>query len=83
MTSLTITLPDEVAKLAEEQGLLSATAFETYILEKTRKAEDAVEYPPGFDMRLKGAVNPDAYGRGQILGDIESPIPVEWEAMKK
>ena len=82
MTSLTITLPDDVAKIAEAQGLLTTAAIEAYVLEKVKKNEDAIEYPRGFDLRLKGAVNPAAYRRGRILGDIISPIDLEWEVMK-
>jgi len=82
MTDLTITLSDEVARIAQAQGLLTTSALETYVLENAKVSEEAVEYPPGFDPRFIGAVNPAAYGRGKILGDIISPIDVEWEAMK-
>jgi len=82
MTSMTITISDDVAKIAQAQGLLTTAALEAYILEKASKREDVVDYPPGFDPRLKGAVNPAAYRRGQILGDIVLPINVEWETMQ-
>jgi hypothetical protein len=74
MTSLTITLPDDVAKVAQEQGLLTTAALEAYLLENAKKYDKPTEYPSGFDMRLKVTVNPSAYHRGQILGDIVSPI---------
>ena len=80
MTTLTITLPDEVAELALEKGLLSSVAIEAYVREKVKEYSEQGTYPPGFDHRLKGAVNPAAYRRGRILGDIVSPIDVEWEA---
>jgi hypothetical protein len=82
LTNLTITLPDDLAEIAQAQGLLTAAAFEAYVLEKSKASGDAVEYPPGFDPRLKGAVNPAVYRQGKILGDIVSPIDVEWEATK-
>ncbi|MCL1909104.1 MAG: hypothetical protein FWG12_07045 [Holophagaceae bacterium] len=83
MTNLTITISDDVAKIAQAQGLLTTVALEAYILEKAVKGADVVaDYPHGFDPRLKGAVNPAAYRRGQILGDILSPINQEWEAMQ-
>ena len=80
MTNLTITLSDDVARIAQAQGLLTTAAIEAYVLEKASKTEETAEYPPGFDQRLKGAVNPAAYRRGKILGDIVSPMPVKWEA---
>jgi len=78
MTNLTITLPDDLAEIAKAQGLLTTAAFEAYILEKAKAIGDTAEYPPGFDPRLKGAVNPAAYRQGRILGDIVSPINVAW-----
>ena len=93
MATLTITLPDEMAKIAEERGLLSPPAFEAYVrgqlreIEEARlrkdKQEDGIDEESfDFDPVKKGFVNPAAYGRGWIVGDIESPIDVEWEAMK-
>ena len=94
MTNLTITLPDDVAKLAEEKGLLSPAIFEAFVRGLVREANEAhaneaaleVGEADGesleFDPCLKGFVHPDLYGRGQILGDIVSPIDVEWEALK-
>jgi hypothetical protein len=74
MTELTITLPEHLAVIAQEQGLLTTAALEAYVIEKAQKSGGAVDYPTGFDPRLKGAVNPAAFRRGRILGDIVSPI---------
>jgi hypothetical protein len=82
MTNLTITLSDDVAKIAQANGLLTTAALEAYVLEKAMKTEEAAEYPPGFDSRLIGAVCPSAYRRGQIIGDIVSPLNEKWEAMQ-
>jgi hypothetical protein len=43
-----------------------------------QKPTDA-EYPPDFDMRLKGGINPKLYGKGKILGDIIGPFHDIWE----
>jgi len=84
MTNLTITLPDDLAEIAQAQGLLSAKVLETYIRENTKALfDDKVEYPPDFDFRFKGIVNPALWRKGKILGDIVSPIDdAEWEAAK-
>jgi hypothetical protein len=82
MANLTITLPDDIAEIAQAQGLLTAAAFEAYILEKSGASGGDAEYPPGFDPRLRGAVNPAIYRQGRILGDIVSPVDAEWEAAK-
>jgi len=88
MTSLTITLPDDVAKLAEEKGLLSTVAITALVheaaLRETTNAsgEGNFPLPPGYEPWMKGKVSPELFGRGEILGDIVSPIDVEWEVMK-
>jgi hypothetical protein len=83
MTNLSITLPDDLAEIAQAQGLLSTKAIEAYIRENTKMLpDDNVEYPPDFDFRFKGIVNQALWRKGKILGDIISPINVEWEAMK-
>jgi len=82
MTNLTITLPDDLAEIAQAQGLLSTKALEAYIRGNAKISIDNSEYPPDFPPFLKGIVNPAAFRRGKILGDIISPIDVEWEAMK-
>ena len=84
MTTLTITLPDEVAKIAQEKGLLSPVAISELVREAAlrepvnggEKCDPAL--PPGFDPRLKGKVSPELYGRGKIIGDIVGPFFEEW-----
>jgi len=82
MTNLMITLPDDLAEVAQKQGLLAMPALENYIRQNAKADIDDLEYPPDFPPFLKGAVHPALYGKGKILGDIVSPIDVEWEAMK-
>ncbi len=74
MTTITITLPDELAKKAGEQGLLSSTAIESYVRNKLLEADaDAA-----FDPRLEGLVNPSAFRKGEINGDIVGPFHEAW-----
>ena len=80
MASLTVTLSDEMASIAEAKGLLTASALEAYVRGHISGDAGETEYPPGFDPCLKGAVNPAAFRRGQVLGDIISPIEAKWEA---
>ena len=82
MAILTIDLPDDLAAKIEAKGLLSPNALEAYVKGHLQEMEAREEYPPGFDHRLKGAVNPAAYRRGRILGDIISPIGAELESME-
>ncbi len=85
MTTITITLPDDLAQQAKEKGLLSSTAL-THIIGEAVKSgessscEDPAIYPPGFDPLLAGAVNPSAFNRGKIVGDVVSPLEMAWEA---
>jgi post-segregation antitoxin (ccd killing protein) len=72
MTTITITLPDDLAKQAKAKGLLSSTAL-TRLIGEAIHAED-------FDPRLRGAVNPLAFKRGRIVGDVVSPLGIAWEA---
>ena len=80
MTSLTITLPDDVAKAAEEKGLLSTGIIETLLREKIRETDGDVEYPPGFDPQLRGKASPELMGSVQYLGDIIAPLDLRWDA---
>ena len=48
MTELTITLPDNLAEIAQKQRLLAASALETYIRQNARANIDDLEYPPDF-----------------------------------
>ena len=78
MTSLTITLSDDLAKIAEEQGLLTTAALEAYVLEKVRTNGKPTNYPSGFDVRLQGAAAPELMGSVKYHGDIVGPFFEEW-----
>lgn len=85
MTTITITLPDDLAKQAEARGLLSSSALAHIIGEAIKSGDPAASEhtpasPSGLDPRLEGAVNPLAFGRGKIVGDIVSPLEIAWEA---
>lgn len=78
-----ITLPDDMAKKAEAEGLLSSTALSAIVYEALRGKQETQmeeEYPPDYDMRFKGAVSPKLWKKGRILGDIVEPLDVVWEA---
>ena len=79
MTNLTITLPDDLAKIAEEQGLLTTAALEAYVLEKAQKNGKSVDDPPGFDRRLRGKAAPELMGSVKYRGNIVGPFFDEWE----
>jgi len=70
MTNVTITMPDDLAEIAKEQGLLSTKALDTYVRGNAKVSIDSSEYPPDFPPFLRGIVNPAAFRRGKILGDI-------------
>ncbi len=83
MTTITITLPDDLAKRAEERGLLSPAAIESYV--RDRLEEEAMRDQTGrasaaadFDPCLEGLVNPAAFRRGKIIGDIIGPFHEAW-----
>lgn len=85
MTTITITLPDDLAQQAETKGLLSSSALAQMIGAAVRCGESGAPesssvYPPDFDSRLRGAVNPSAFKRGKIVGDVVSPLEIAWEA---
>ena len=67
MTTLTITLPDEVAELAKAKGLLSTAAIEAYVRGQIRESSGDGEFPPGFDPRLRGKASPELLGSVQYL----------------
>jgi hypothetical protein len=48
------------------------------VLEFSRETDDPV-YPPDFDPRLKGAVNPALRGSVKTMGDIIGPFHDVWE----
>lgn len=74
MTTVTITLPEDLVERAKAKGLLSSAAIEAYVREKLEKAD----IKGGFDPCLEGLVNPAAYRKGEILGDIIGPFHEEW-----
>lgn len=74
MTTVTITLPEDLVERAEAKGLLSSAAIEAYVREKLEKARGNDE----FDPCVEGLVNPAAYRKGEILGDIIGPFHEEW-----
>jgi hypothetical protein len=83
MTTITITLPEELAERAKAKGLLSPSAIEAYVREKLDQEEAGQESenqsdPGSFDPRLKRLVNPAAFRKGEILGDIIGPFHEEW-----
>lgn len=83
MTTITITLPEELAEQARAKGLLSSEAIEAYVREKLREAaapsqEDGMPADAAIVERLGGLVNPAAFRKGQIVGDIVGPFCEEW-----
>ena len=54
--------------------------MEAYVRENIWKDNEDEEYPPGFDMRLKGAASPELRGAITCLGDIVAPLDLKWEA---
>jgi hypothetical protein len=85
MTTITITLPDDLAKQAEEKGLLSRAAIESYV--RGRLQEPAIDVEKGiamsaddieFDPSLEGLVNPAIYRKGKVTGDIIGPFFDVW-----
>lgn len=90
MTTITLTLPDDVAKQAEEKGLLSQESLELYVRDRlqaaevdTRKADEGGETSQMsdklvFDPCLAGLVNPAIYRKGKITGDIIGPFFDVW-----
>lgn len=83
MTTIMITLPDELAKRAKERGLLSPSAIESYVRDKLKETEGSEpiagrETDKELDSALAELVNPGAFRRGKILGDIVGPFHDEW-----
>jgi len=81
MTTLTITLPDDLAKTVQEKGLLSPTAIEAYVREKITTSDESDKCPPGFDHRLRGAASPELMGTVKYHGDIVTPLDIKWKAV--
>ncbi len=83
--TIPITLPDDLAEEAKAKGLLSADSLALIVVQAIKNDTTAisgsqVSYPSDLDPRLKGAVNPLAFKRGKIIGDIVSPLDISWEA---
>jgi hypothetical protein len=81
MTTLKITLPDDLARIAQEKGLLSTVAIEAYLRRQISENSENGEYPPGFDIRLRGAAAPELMGTVTYYGDIVAPLDIKWEAV--
>ena len=82
MAMLTITLPDDLSKIAWEKDLFSPLAIETYVRGQLMKNSEETEYPPGFDPRLRGAASPELMGTVKYHGDIVAPINIKWETVQ-
>ncbi len=87
MTTITITLPDDLAKQAEEKGLLSQTAIESYVRDRLQEKdveEDANQEDEaiGIDLVREGLVNPITFKKGTIVGDIIGPFHDVWGEAK-
>ena len=88
MTTITITLPDDLAKQAEEKGLLSQTAIESYVRDRLQETDAAVEAEQahdddiGVDLVREGLVNPVTFKKGTIVGDIIGPFHDVWGEAK-
>lgn len=83
--TIPVTLPDDLAEQAKAKGLLSPDSLVSLIGEAIKNDDISASkkppaYPTGLDPRLKGAVNPLAFKRGKIVGDIVSPLDIPWEA---
>lgn len=67
-----ITLPDDMAKKAQAEGLLSSTALSAIVYKALKEKQEPHEYmdegsqyPPDFDMRFKSAVSPKLWKKGE------------------
>ncbi|MCD8350552.1 MAG: type II toxin-antitoxin system CcdA family antitoxin [Planctomycetaceae bacterium] len=83
MTTITITLPEELVEQAKAKGLLTSAAIEAYVREKLHTAEgtptnDSLPDTIPVDPRLAGLINPAVLRKGQINGDIIGPFQEEW-----
>lgn len=81
--TIPVTLPEDIAEQAKTKGLLTPESVSMLVSEAVKNTyaqpgDD--DYPPDFDPRLKGLVDPRQYRNGKILGDIVEPIDVAWEA---
>ena len=74
MTTLTITLPDDLAKIAQDKGLLSSIAIEAYLRGHIPENKEDARCLQGFDPRLRGAASPELMGTVKYHSDIVAPI---------
>ena len=81
MTTLTITLPDDLAKIAQDNGLLSPVAIEAYVRGHILENSGNEKYQQGFDPQLRGAASPELMGTVKYHGDIVAPSGIKWEAV--
>lgn len=85
--TIPVTLPDDLAEKARIKGLLTSASL-AMIISKVIDNDTALPPPDdssassGMDPRLEGAVNPLAFKRGTIIGDVVEPPDIEWEAEK-
>jgi len=91
---VSIDLPDLIFEKAQISGFLSPENLSHVIVEQveqshqSRKKRKRKEWPKnkplpeGFDPILIDVVDPCFYGKAKAVGDIISPIEVEWEAMR-
>lgn len=76
MTTITLELPDDVARKA--RALPPETLAELF--SRAVAASEAPALPPGFDPRLLGKIDPALYGSLVTVGDIVAPLDEPWEA---
>lgn len=83
MTTITVTLPDDLAKKAKAKGLLSEVSLVMLITAAVENDDVQPEkMDPDFtdvDPRVKDLVNPAAFRKGMITGDIIGPFNEVWE----
>lgn len=86
MTTITVTLPDELAKKAKAKGLLSEDSLVMLITEAVEsddvQPEEVAADFTNVDPRVKDLVNPAAFRKGTITGDIIGPFHEVWEESK-
>ncbi|HBT78238.1 MAG TPA: hypothetical protein DEB39_15240 [Planctomycetaceae bacterium] len=88
--SIPITLSDDTFELARKQGLLESETLSGLVRDAVGKSPEkkpwewpeGVPLPEGVPPELAKFVHPKLYGKGKTLGNIISPIDVEWEAMQ-
>ena len=91
---VSIDLPDLIFEKAQTSGLLNPENLSCMIVDhveqsyRPRIKRERKEWPKdkplpeGFDPLLIEVVDPYFYGKAKAVGDIVSPIDVEWEAMQ-